>query len=246
MDTVSTAKPTEGADDVAASALGSLGAHCLFWLVAGILLFGDLYSKHWVFSTLTSTEVRPFIEGIVDFRCSLNAGAVFGSFVGKTSLFIVASVFALCFVFYLFAQSACNQRSLHVALAMILAGAFGNLYDRAYVEADVVNYSTKDGRMASLIGKIVSEPGADVLRVGDWPRGHHPHSFLPEEVTVRRQGVVRDFIKFVPHFPSWVPRLGGKEIWPWVFNIADAALVCGVGLLLIHTWWDRKPAQSAE
>ena len=69
-------------------------------------------------------------------------------------------------------------------------------------------------------------------------------SLAPDEVTTRRQGVVRDFIKFVPHFPAWVPRLGGKEIWPWVFNVADAALVCGVCILLIHTWWDRKPAPS--
>ena len=245
MDTVSTAKSTEGADDVTASALGDLTAHLVFWFVAVGLLALDLYSKHWVFSTLSSTEVRPVVSGVLDFRCSLNDGAVFGSFTGQTSLFIVASVFALCFVFYLFAQSTRHQRGLHIALAMILAGAFGNLYDRAYVEADVVRYAAENGRTASVIGKIVSEPGSPIVRVGDWPDGHHPHTFNRDEVTIRRQGVVRDFIKFVPRFPSWTPRLGGMEIWPWVFNIADAALVCGVGILLIHTWWDRKPAVAA-
>ena len=92
-----------------------------------------------------------------------------------------------------------------------------------------------------LIGRIVSGPDDPIVRIGDYPDGANPQSFTRATVTIRRQGVVRDFIKFVPKFPSWVPRFAGRDVWPWVFNIADAALVCGVFLLLIHTWLDRKP-----
>ena len=62
-----------------------------------------------------------------------------------------------------------------------------------------------------------------------------------EAVGVRR---AEDFIKLVPKFPAWLPRIGGMEIWRWVFNVADAALVCGVGVLLMNTWFDRKDAAA--
>lgn len=231
------------ADSNSQTALAHLPAHLLFWGVAGTLLAVDLWSKASVFETLTSTEIRTIIPGLIEFRCSLNDGAVFGSFTGQTGLFIVASVFALAFVFYLFAHSGRNQRSLHIALALILSGAFGNLYDRAFIKADVVS-PVGGGRR--IIGKIVSDPDDRKVRIGDWPHGEHARSFDRDRVTIRRQGVVRDFIKFVPRFPASFPKVGGKETWPWVFNIADAALVCGVGVLLLNTWWVGKPKTQPE
>ena len=53
----------------------------------------------------------------------------------------------------------------------------------------------------------------------------------------RRQGVVRDFIKVEPKF-------GRFELWPWVFNVADALLVAGVALLLLNFWWERREARA--
>ncbi len=230
--------------DPGESSIRSGASHLRFWLVAAGILWLDLWSKQWVFRELGSTETRPFLRGTIDFRRSLNDGAVFGSFTGYTGLFIGASVFALGVVLYLFAHSTRLQRSLHVALAMILAGALGNLYDRAFAQADVVRYQTPSGRTASLIGKVVDPSGDEFIHVGDWPDGAHARRFERSKISLRRQGVVRDFIKFVPKFPSWVPRLGGTDLWPWVFNIADAALVCGVGVLLLHIWLDRRPREQ--
>ncbi len=201
----------------------------------------DLWSKHGAFTALASTETRTIIPGAVEFRRSLNDGAVFGSFTGFTDLFIVASLFALGFVFYLFVHSARAQRTLHLALGLILAGAVGNLYDRAFVVADVLTHHSPSGRQEKLIGLVISDPSDLVIRIGDWPDGANARSFARANVSVRRQGVVRDFIKFVPKFPAAVPKLAGRDIWPWVFNVADAALVCGVGLLLLNTWIARNP-----
>lgn len=50
-------------------------------------------------------------------------------------------------------------------------------------------------------------------------------------------GRVRDFLHMFPdrHLPfglQWPG--GGSEVFPWIFNIADVLLLCGMGILLIH------------
>ena len=235
----SSAHGTDNIDGGSASAISHLGAHLRFWIVAALVLGLDLWSKKWVFATLGPDEIRPMLGRLFDFRRSVNDGAVFGFFTGQVGLFIVASLFAFGFVFYLFAFSPRTHRSLHVALGLILAGALGNLYDRALMKADVVVYRTDAGAPARLIGKIQNSTD-EYIDVGSWPEGKHPRRFARRDVEIRHQGVVRDFIKFVPKFPAWFPRLGGRDIWPWVFNIADSALVCGVGLLLCTSWRSRR------
>lgn len=225
-------------------AVYSTSAHLRFWLVGVIFLILDLWSKAWVFANLKGDEIRPIIANTLDFRRSLNDGAVFGSFTGQTTLFVMASIIALGFVVYMFAFSGRWQRVMQVALGLILAGALGNLYDRCFIEADVVVFKTPAGVQQSLIGKITEASTDLVVRIGQWPDGQHARSFARSEVTIRRQGVVRDFIKFVPKFPSWAGKFAGKDTWPWVFNIADATLVTGVILLLLSNWFDKRPDSS--
>ena len=229
-----------------ASAAGHIPSHLRFWIPAAGLLWFDLWSKEWAFSALPSDAERAWIPGILEFRRSLNDAAVFGVLAGYVGMFLIASVLALPFVFYLFAHSARFQRALHVALAMILAGAIGNLYDRSVNVADVAETTTAAGERRSVIGVLLESKSEDYVRIGDWPTGEHPQTFRRENVTLRRQGVVRDFIKFIPQFPVWLGRLSGLDVWPWVFNVADASLVCGVVLLLLHSLLDRRaPAAVA-
>ncbi|RME36823.1 MAG: signal peptidase II [Planctomycetota bacterium] len=226
-------------------ALRCPAAHLRFWTAAAFFLVLDLGSKSWIFSHLKPEEVRPVIPHVLEFRRSLNDGAVFGSFTGQTGLFITASVLALLFVLYVFSTSRRSQRVLHVALGMVLAGALGNLYDRCFVKADVVVVTDSDGRSRSIIGTLRGDPDGPVVRIGQWPDGTRARAFRREEVReIRHQGVVRDFLNFVPTFPKWVPRLGGSDIWPWIFNVADASLVCGVLLLFIGHWFERPPPQE--
>lgn len=220
-------------------------SHLRLWVTAiGILAF-DLFSKSWAFRALPPHEAWTFIPKFVEFRRSLNDGAVFGAFTGFVSLFIVASVGALLFVLYLFAQSPRSHRSLHIALGLILSGALGNLYDRINMQADVVKPVDAVDSRHGLIGKLTKQT-AESITIEDWPEGGNPQRFSPSAVTLKRQGVVRDFIKFIPRFPDWVPRVGGRDVWPWVFNIADTALVCGVILLLLHSWFDHRTTPRRE
>lgn len=207
--------------------------------VVGLAL--DLWTKHWAF-----TQLDPFappdkafvaIPNLLTFHRSLNPGALFGLGKGLTPVFIVASILALAFVLFLFWHSGRNRRSLHIALGLVLAGALGNLYDRAYMIADVVKF-TSNGKRITIVGEIVSPPGKMPIRLGAWPGGERPRE-IPSiaDPEVRKQGVVRDFIKMEPHLQLGKHRI---DLWPWVFNIADALLVVGVALLMLNFWWERR------
>lgn len=233
---------TRSDDSSLRTAWRSPRAHACFWLVATIGVAVDLYLKDWAFTVLRPDEVRPFWDGVIEFRRSLNPGAVFGLGAGRAGFFMAASVLALGFVVFLFTGSGERQRWLHVALGMILAGAIGNLYDRAFVRADVVTWRPEGGKARVDVGVIRSDQDSGEILLGCWPDGDRPVSIAASEVIrARRQGVVRDFIRFVPDFPTWVPIVGGSNVWPWVFNVADSLLVIGVGILLIQFWFVSPP-----
>ena len=226
--------------DALPSALRHPGSHARLWIIAGSSLAFDLWSKHWVFEQLDPDEFRTIIAKTLCFQRTLNAGAVFGSFAGFSGLFIVATLFALAFVMFIFAGCRPRQRSVHIALGLILGGALGNLYDRAYIKADVLTINQTSGAQYKRIGTVI-ETGAEGVRIGTWPDGANSQLISKGDIAKHtRQGVVRDFIKFVPRFPSWVPGLGGRDVWPWVFNVADSALVVGVGVLLVNFWFERR------
>ena len=155
-------------------------------------------------------------------------------------IFILASVLAVGFILYLFACSHRRQIVLHVALGLILAGAVGNLYDRTFMQADrLVVKAAGDRPEQHILGRLVGDWTGEELKMGVWPDGARPRTYrradLAEEP--RTVGVVRDFIKISP--------IRGREIWPWVFNVADALLVVGVGMLLIGLAFERRTSASA-
>lgn len=210
------------------SAIGCVSAHLRLWGLAALCLCVDLASKRWAFNDLGADESRVLIPGLIQAHRSLNSGALFGAFSGWVWVFIVASLLALGFVLYVFACSGRRQRVLHLGLALILAGALGNLYDRAFVLADVVELRPSSGlAIEQDIGIITSPPGADPLVLDSYPDRRFAREYRLEDVaSVSRHGVVRDFVKFVP--------IAGFDYWPWVFNLADALLVIGVVILLIN------------
>ena len=216
-----------------------------FGLTALTVAALDLWSKHWIFANLPPNTSRAFIPNFIDFHRHLNTGAVFGSFTGQVSVFVIASLLALVFVCYVYWRTNKNQWFTQIALGLVLAGAIGNLYDRLKMEADVVVQTTANGELRESIGVIVEETDAEI-RLGSWPEGADVRRFRRGDVETRRQCVVRDFIQFTSHFPDWVPKFGGRPVWPWVFNVADAALVCGVIALLLTTWFDGKPKEQEE
>lgn len=204
-------------------ALRSFPSHVRLWLVTALGLTADLWSKAWAFQSIGTSESRSVIPGWLNLRLSLNPGALFGMGRNFAPLFVGASVLALMFVLYLFAHSTARHRIMHMALGCILAGALGNLYDRTLVTAHVW-HNKLDG--SQYVGAFVSQTDHSVT-IGDFPSGANPRTFplTPDQVAMSRP-VVRDFLLIIKH-------VAGIPLWPWVFNIADALLVVGVGSLMI-------------
>ncbi|MBI4581270.1 MAG: signal peptidase II [Planctomycetes bacterium] len=227
------------------SAIRSVPSHLRLWLVTVVGLGVDLWSKHWAFTRLDPSSIHDgyvVVPHLITFRQSLNPGALFGLGKGLTPVFIAASLLALGFVLFLFRHSTSKRWSLHVALGLVLAGALGNLYDRARVIADVVKY-TENGRRVTVIGKVTN-PGQSPILLGSWPDGQHPRPIpAHRDPEVRSMGVVRDFVKIEPHF-----QLGGYRIdlWPWVFNVADVLLVAGVAILMLNFWRERRQERATQ
>ena len=185
----------------------------MFFVIAAIALAVDLSLKHWSFETVAGQPVPLTRENADDpnlipnhpginlvphglmLKLTLNKGAVFGIGAGGRIFFIAVTFIAVVIVISLFWRSARNHRTLQIGLALVLAGALGNLYDRILY------------------------------------------------------GAVRDMLYLFPgvHLPFGLSWPGGNtEVYPWIFNIADAALCVGVGLILFTMLRKPKDAQATQ
>ncbi|HTQ38733.1 MAG TPA: signal peptidase II [Pirellulales bacterium] len=106
-------------------------------LFLGLIIVGcaaDLATKHWIFAKLGMPYESPPIvlaPGVFSLTTSLNEGALFGLGQGMTWVFAGLSVLAAMGIFYwLFFAGAGHDWWLTVALGVLMAGIFGNLYDR--------------------------------------------------------------------------------------------------------------------
>ena len=103
----------------------------LFWFVGFFIFVADQFSKIHVCRSLFLGQSVTVIKNIFHISLVHNTGIAFGIFKGKTPLFIILSVIVIIYVTlrsvlraeqYLFSK--------HLAMGLILGGAFGNLLDR--------------------------------------------------------------------------------------------------------------------
>lgn len=129
----------------------------VFVAVVAAGLAADLATKHWAFARLGMPgRDRIWIwRDVLSLETNLNEGALFGVGAGWSPLFVTLSLLAACGIVGWFAwQRASHGAWMTLAMASVLAGILGNLYDRL-----------------GLPGLVWDDPerlGAPVYAVRDW------------------------------------------------------------------------------
>lgn len=183
-------------------------------LVFGLALGLDQLTKQWVFTSLRGKPSKVLIADWLELDFAFNAGSAFGMFANQPlarPLFIVVTVLALIYMGALLWRLP-GRRAIwngSLALALMAAGALGNLIDRLVRVYDA-RLPLGDGVPFWMIVEHPVELADSLLRARRF-------------VDIPRHGVV-DFI--VVHY--W----HGKR-WP-TFNVADICLVVGVGLFMLY------------
>ena len=110
----------------------------IYVLFIGVLLGMDQYTKQLAAVKLTSGEDYVFIKGIVSFSYLENTGAAWGVLSGKTALFVIVTCILVALILAVMVRLETMIKSGHrrvyrilqIDLAVLIAGAFGNLVDR--------------------------------------------------------------------------------------------------------------------
>lgn len=118
----------------------------LFALALAIgVLVGDLALKSWSFRHVANAPIdmgadeifiprhdgKEVIPKILNLKLVRNEGAVFGIGKGRREIFLAIGIIASMAMITVFLRSGARRYCLHAALALVFAGALGNMYDRA-------------------------------------------------------------------------------------------------------------------
>jgi signal peptidase II len=122
---------------------GSLPNGFVFWPIAVVVVLLDVITKAMAVAALAPALIPHSVVGDVA-RLTLvyNRGAAFGIHVGRYSrpIFAVLTVGALLILWRLYRATALSDRRRVIALALVSAGAVGNLIDRVRSSRGVVDF----------------------------------------------------------------------------------------------------------
>ena len=100
-------------------------------LVSAVIVVIDQITKAVTRNTMTLGESKPVIQNFFHFTYDTNDGMAFGlNFPGGIYFFTSVSLLMTLFLAWYFWQQKDNDLTLRLSLALILAGAIGNLIDR--------------------------------------------------------------------------------------------------------------------
>lgn len=182
-------------------------------IIAAVVLV-DQISKIWIKMSWTIGQRMTVIPGFFELHFIENNGMAFGMSLpgewGKIALSLFRVLAVALIGYYIYTQLRDKAHKGYITcLALIWAGAFGNIIDSAVY--------------GMLFGPSTYTKVAEFL-----PEGGGYAGFL--------QGYVVDMLHFTVKWPEWMPFFGkkGGEIFPPIFNIADAAISVGVIWIIIR------------
>ncbi|MGD2047219.1 MAG: signal peptidase II [Gemmatimonadota bacterium] len=109
-------------------------------LILPTILAADFVTKRWALAALESA--RSDLFGLVPLTLAFNRGAAFGIRLGEDSrwFFIPVTLIALALLAVLYKQARERDFLRLVAIALVVSGALGNLWDRVRWDRGVVDF----------------------------------------------------------------------------------------------------------
>ncbi|MDD2221716.1 MAG: signal peptidase II [Clostridia bacterium] len=102
----------------------------MFWLWIAGLLVVDQVTKYLVVSSLELGQSYPLIDGVFRLTYVQNDGAAFSILQGQRWFFVVITLIALVMMVFVRYKYYKKDKWMTLALAVLAAGALGNLIDR--------------------------------------------------------------------------------------------------------------------
>ena len=197
-------------------------------LVILALLIIDQVVKIYIKTSFSSDEVKYVLGNWFALHYIENQGMAFGTTFGSSmwhklalSLFRVVAIFALAYYIFTEAKKGAKMEFL-VAVGFVFAGATGNLLDSMFYDF-FFHFNPCEG-FNQLQGSGVKMNCTD-------------YGFT-YPVEVRYQGFlfgnVVDMFQFDANWPKWVPYVGGNQIFPAIWNVADACITLGIFTIILR------------
>lgn len=216
-----------------------------FGVVALVLVLDQLV-KIWIKTSFAYEDPSvPLIGSWFQLNFVENQGMAFGTQLGggmwgKLTLSIFRIIAIIAIFIYLLKQIKLPTIKLEflLVIGLVLAGATGNLFDSMFYDYLFPEYFDPCIVYNQLEGS------------GIWAECHY--FGMTELVEVRHQGFlfgnVVDMFQFNVLWPSWVPWLGGTQVFPAIWNVADAAISVGVVWVLIRqkTFFPKEETKKVE
>jgi signal peptidase II len=183
--------------------------------VVALILFLDQFIKVYIKSHFAPGESVSIFGDWFVLEYLENQGMAFGTTFGnkiwhKLALSIFRIVAITGMTYYLIKQAKQGaKRELLIVIGLIVAGATGNLIDSMFYDF-VFPYDPCMGFNHLEGSGVVTDCGI----FGEIETRHT--GFL--------LGNVVDMFKFQAFWPEWLPWLGGKEVFPAIWNLADASI----------------------
>ncbi len=207
------------------------------------LLILDQVVKIWVKTSFSSDEVKHIFGTWFSLHYIENQGMAFGTTFGsgiwhKLALSIFR-ILAIGFIIYYIARESKKveiKTEYLMAVGLILSGAAGNLID-SMVYDFIFSFNPCEG--------FNQLPGSgNFMDCKDYG--------FKYQVEVRHRGFllanVVDMFQFEAYWPKWVPVVGGGQVFPAIWNVADSCISVGIGWIIIRqrTFFPKKKEVNSE
>ena len=193
--------------------------------VIALILFLDQLLKVYIKTNYTPGQESQLVGNWLVLDYIENPGMAFGTTFGSKmwhklalSIFRIIAISGIIYYWFLQAKKGVKREFL-IAIGLIISGATGNLidsmfYDFLFPYDPCLSFNFLDG------SGIKTDCGIFGMH-----ETRHTGFLL---------GNVVDMFKFQANWPTWIPWIGGNEVFPAIWNVADFSISTGIILIFIR------------